>query len=203
VLGHAGEVLPLLEKFIKATWGKDEFWHVRPEDVPTIHAAGKQLGFGVTEFPSQGKAAVEGKASAGHQAQTNAAASNKSNRKESTNSHATGGAGSREAASADPIVVVKCTIERVISGMTGKNNPLRQVTVLLPDRKKPTYGCFDSKLFPHLDKAIGKDAELFVQERGKYLNVTGIKRIGATEFEDGMPVIQQNTRDAGSSKTLF
>jgi hypothetical protein len=199
--GHAGEVLPLLEKFIKATWGKDAFWHVRPEDVATIHAAGKQIGFGVTEFPSRGKGAVKGTAgSTGTPVQTNAAPY-KNPGKENTKSLTTDGAGAGKASGADPVLVVKCIIERVISGMTGKNNPLRQVTVLLPDKKKPTYGCFDSKLFPHLDKAIGKEAEICIQTRGKYTNLIDIKRIGSTEFEDGFPVMNVN-REAGG-KTLF
>src|SRR5262249_50775500 len=74
VRGEAGDVLPLLQKFIQATW-RDDWWHIRPADVATIHAASQQLGFGVTEFPSQGKkgTAVQSKAGAGP-AQATAAA---------------------------------------------------------------------------------------------------------------------------------
>lgn len=195
VRGDVDHILPPLEKHIVKTW-KDDWWHIRPVDVGTLYAAGKELGFKVTEFPANpGKgAAVKGEAA---RAQTNAAASKSNERGAKSTATQTGGV----SPAAESAVLVKGTIERVISGMTGKNNPLRQVTILLPDKKKPTYGCFDSKLFPHLDKAIGKEAEVFVQERGKYLNLIGIKRIAGTEFEDNLPVIQKD-REPGT-KTFW
>jgi len=99
--------------------------------------------------------------------------------------------------------LAKGIIERVISGMTGNNNPLRNVTMLLPDKRKPTFGCFDKGLFEWLDKGNGKPAELYVQTRGKYTNIVGLKLCAGKEFVDGKtPVIQRKDQEAGA-RTLF
>ena len=99
--------------------------------------------------------------------------------------------------------LAKGIIERVISGMTGKNNPLRNVTMLLPDKRKPTFGCFDKGLFEWLDKGNGKPAELYVQTRGKYTNIVGLKLCAGKEFIDGKtPVVQRKDQEAGQ-RTLY
>jgi len=99
--------------------------------------------------------------------------------------------------------LAKGIIERVISGMTGNNNPLRNVTMLLPDKRKPTFGCFDKGLFEWLDKGNGKPAELYVQTRGKYTNIVGLKLCAGKEFIDGKtPVVQRKDQEAGQ-RTLY
>ena len=99
--------------------------------------------------------------------------------------------------------LAKGIIERVISGMTGNNNPLRNVTMLLPDKRKPTFGCFDKGLFEWLDKGNGKPAELYVQTRGKYTNIVGLKFCAGKEFIDGKtPVVQRKDQEAGQ-RTLY
>jgi hypothetical protein len=77
----------------------------------------------------------------------------------------------------------------------------------MPDKKKPTFGCFQAKLFAYLDAAKGA-IEALTTVNGKYLNLVGLKRIvttkGVVDFdEDGItPVIQRN-REAGTPKGLF
>jgi hypothetical protein len=57
-----------------------------------------------------------------------------------------------------------------------------QATTESVDRKhlKVVYGggkanCFDRELWPHLTRASGKDAQLWIQEKGDFLNVVGIR----------------------------
>lgn len=181
VRGDVDHVLPVLEKHIVATW-KEDWWHIRPVDVQTLHAASKQMNFAVTEFPSQGKgAAVKGEANAETKAQTNAAAP-KNQRKES-NTLATSGAVRREASSAAP-TLVEGTITHSVAGMAGKT-PVRDVTVFITEsKKKPSFRCFDKVLFPILDKAIGKLSVVLVKQNGNYWNLIGLRRVGSQEFEE-------------------
>src|SRR6267142_2328783 len=98
--------------------------------------------------------------------------------------------------------VVAGLIERSSAGMAGKY-PVRQVTLLLADKTKPTYSCFDKALFEHLDAGLGKQSELVVKQNGKYFNITGLRKIGSKEWdEQGVPVIQNRGREAGG-RTLF
>ena len=84
--------------------------------------------------------------------------------------------------------------------MAGKY-PVRQVTLLLADKTKPTFSCFDKKFFEPLDAGLGKLAELVVKQNKGYFNIIGLRKIGAKEWDvDGTPVIQ---RDREPGKTLF
>jgi phage recombination protein Bet len=176
-----GDLSQIAEELKKACptmdWGKDEFYHIQQRDLERLKQACLQLNYQVKEiFPKPSKSA-----------ETKPATKTKPAKQDSP--------GTR---------LAKGTITRVISGMTGKNNPLRHVTMLLPDKRKPTFSCFDTGLFEWLDKGNGKEAELYVQTRGKYTNIIGIKRCAGKEFDtDGKtPVIQRKDQEAGG-KTLF
>lgn len=159
---------------------KDDWWHAFSDDVARIKLIANAQNFRVDEvFPPSAK-------NAGKQEAKPASVKPGANQES---------AGPR---------LAKGIIERVISGMTGKNNPLRNVTMLLPDKRKPTFSCFDKGLFEWLDKGNGKEAELYVQTRGKYTNIVGLKRCAGREFDtDGKtPTIQRKDQEAGS-KTLF
>ena len=85
--------------------------------------------------------------------------------------------------------------------MAGKN-PVKHVTVLLPDKTKPTYSCFDKKWFEALDAGLGKEAKLVTKQNGKYTNIIGALKIGSKEWlEDGTPAIQRSEQTPG--RTLF
>jgi hypothetical protein len=176
-----GDLSQIAEELKKACptmdWGKDEFYHIQQRDLERLKQTCLQLNYQVKEiFPKPSKSA-----------ETKPATKTKPAKQDSP--------GTR---------LAKGTITRVISGMTGKNNPLRNVTMLLPDKRKPTFSCFDTGLFEWLDKGNGKEAELYVQTRGKYTNIIGIKRCAGKEFDtDGKtPVIQRKDQEAGG-KTLF
>lgn len=75
-----------------------------------------------------------------------------------------------------------------VSTKKGKNGPY--MTVVWGGQ---TYGCFLPKLFPFLGAGQGQDAELLTEQKGAYLNIVGLKRVGKQEFdEDGVtPVVQR------------
>jgi hypothetical protein len=173
-----GDLSDILED-LKATcptldWGKDEFYHVQPRDLEALKVRCAKLGYKVTETLPK-----------------------KVPQKQEETTVVERAVGSASAAPA----VVSGTIERVNTGMAGKN-PVKHVTLLLADRTKPTYSCFDKKWFEALDAGLGKFARLITKQNGKYTNIVGALTIGSKEWlEDGTPVVQRD-REAGG-KTLF
>lgn len=198
VRGDAGEVLPMLEKFIKATWGKDEFWHVRPEDVNTIHAAGEELGFSVkvilpkSSAPSGKSEAVQGKAIPNAEAKT--ASQSKGAPATKTSAAPVGNSEPQLVAG----VLEQCNPE------SGKS-PRMNVLLRMETSKVGVWmSTFDTKLFPYLTAGKGQQAELIVKKNVKgdkvYTNIVGLKRVGVKEFdEDNKPVLSVH-REPG---TLF
>lgn len=181
-LEELGLALSKCETPIKMIWGKDELWHAAAKDIPAIMQVASQNAFLVKEIqPNQ--------VPPGGQQSSAPPPARKPTARE--------GAVTSSAAPA----VVSGTIERVNTGMAGKN-PVKHVTLLLADRTKPTYSCFDKKWFEHLDAGLGKAARLVTKQNGKYTNIIGALQIGSKEWlEDGTPVIQHN-REAGGP-TLF
>lgn len=167
---------------IKLEW-KNEFWHAAAKDIPAIMQIAGQKGFLVKEI-QPGSSATQ---------RTAPVAQGK-----------TGGSSGLPPATPS---VVSGVVERVTSPTTSKGQPMRQVTILMPDKKKPTYGCFQAKLFVYLDAAKGA-IEALVTTNGKYLNLVGLKRIvttkGVVDFDDDgvTPAIQRN-REAGTPPSLF
>lgn len=53
-----------------------------------------------------------------------------------------------------------------------------------------TLYCYKGHLFEHLAKAKGQVCEFEIEE-GDYPKILGIKKIGAIEFEEGLPVVQR------------
>jgi len=96
-------------------------------------------------------------------------------------------------------VLVTGTIERINTAMAGKA-PVKYVTLLMADKKKPSYGCFDKKLFDFIDKGQGKLATFIIETHGKYTNITGAKKIGSIEFEDGCVPVIRTDREPGTPK---
>jgi len=114
------------------------------------------------------------------------------------------GGSSRPTPAAETKLVVG-TILQVFAPQNQKS-PRRDVKVLT-DGKKPTFGCFKQNFFADLDKGSGA-IEAYVEKVVKadgttYFNIVGLKKLGTKEWlEDGTPVIQQSTREAGG-KTLY
>lgn len=187
-------------------WQSDGFWHTEPRHVERFREAQRLAhAFKLVEIMPKvspksvskteaGKGALQPKAGAPSPAQ-GASAPTSSGKEEATSA-------ARVSPSASPEPqIVACTIERVNTGMAGKN-PVKHVTVLLSDRTKPTYSCFDKKWFEALDAGLGKVARLITKQNKGYTNIIGALAIGAKEWlEDGTPVVQRN-REAGSP-TLF
>lgn len=183
---------------LKMVW-KDEFWKAEAKDVPAIMQVASQNAFLVKEIQ------INQVSSAGHsqgrsQAPGAPPAQGKPEAKRGS------GSSTRPATSASGSVLVCGVIERVTSPTTSKGQPMRQVTILV-DSKKPTFGCFQAKLFVYLD--AGKGAiEALTTTNGKYLNLVGLKRIvttkGVVDFdEDGITPVVQRNREAGTPPSLF
>jgi hypothetical protein len=97
--------------------------------------------------------------------------------------------------------IVSGVIERVNTGMAGKV-PVKHVTVLLEDKTKPTFSCFDKKWFEALDAGLGKQAVLITKQNKSYINIIGARKIGSKEWlDDGTPAIQRKDQEPG--RTLF
>jgi hypothetical protein len=183
--GDIGDLLPLIQKHCTAKWEK-EWWHVQPRDVETIFQMCEQVGpYKVKHILPKPKSSA-GQKSAMTSPPAEAAGS---------------GAGSGRDQSAASLVV-HGTIERCNAGMAGKY-PVRQVTLLLADKTKPTYSCFDKKFFERLDAGLGKLAAFTVKQNKGYWNIVSVQKIGSKEWDaDDTPIIQRKDQEAGQ-KTLY
>jgi hypothetical protein len=186
-LEELGVHLAALKIPIKLIWSDAGFWKAEGKDVHFIMQVAGQHAFLVKEIqPNQVSSA--GQQRSAPPAQGRPAGTGRS----SPSAPATPPAGP---------AVIACTIERVNTGMAGKN-PVKHVTVLLPDKTKPTYSCFDKKWFEALDAGLGKEAKLVTKQNGKYTNIIGALKIGSKEWlEDGTPAIQRSEQTPG--RTLF
>jgi len=168
---------PLLE------WRPDGFWHVKAVDAVKIGeacAAAKYRFAEILPETTSGKvpSTPEPAAREGGTRRSQAA----------------------RAPAAEPDVV-KGTIQHFTEKMTkgSESRPSAPfLSVLLKtDTGDRWYSIFKRDLIDHVGKAKGKSGEFFTVKNGNYQNIIGIKRIGNTEFEDNLPVIQKN-REAGS-----
>jgi hypothetical protein len=181
VMGWVAEIPGIKEACPSWHWGEDSFWHVKAGDVENLRALCRKLGYEVKETvprqPSQkgGRGTVQTKQSPA-------------------------GAGSHlDSPAPAPTQSVTAIIDRVQITQTKQNQQMAYITLLGHDKTKKTYGCFDKDMVAHLQKGQGKTAELVLQERGQYINITAIKHIGSIEFEDGkVPIVSTNREPGGS-----
>jgi hypothetical protein len=184
VRGDIGEVVDMIQKHCTAKWEGD-WWHILPKDVPTIAAMCRQLGYTFQEIlpPSDGGPQVSG-ARHGAPERTTAVP---------TEARGKAGTGARAPSSSPSApAVVSGVIDKVTAGMTSRNSPTRQVRIA-----GKWYTSYVNPIFEYLDKAIGKKANLLVDDRK---NIVGIKNIGSREFdEDGRtPIIQRDEPRGGN-----
>jgi len=174
--GDLTNVLDMVKKHTKAYWDeKESWWRIPAADAKTIREMCEACGYTLNEIRPKvsGKKGPESKRPAG----------------------------GTEHPPVEPRVA-RGVIERSIAGMAGKI-PVRDVTLVVEGKGKPSFRCFDKALFAFLDKGVGKLSEVFVKQNGKYWNLVGIKLIGSQEFENGkVPVISVH-REPGSTKSLF
>jgi RecT family protein len=165
---------------------KEDFWHAFAEDVPRIKAVCDTQNFKVIETSSpQGTAPAKA---------TGTGAS------EAGQKTTPAGGRSIAGASTEP-TLVKCNIEKVKDALTSKKAPMLQICTL-QNGKRVWYSAFDQTLFDFLKKGVGRDAELLVKG-DKYVNIVGLKKVGAHEFDDdGKTEVIQRDRPAGG-RTLF
>jgi hypothetical protein len=78
-------------------------------------------------------------------------------------------------------------IVSLVSKQTGKQKGTFYYLVVLNGR---SLYCYKTDWFEYLAKAKDQQCEFEIQD-GAYPKIVGIKRIGATEFEEGLPVIQR------------
>jgi hypothetical protein len=171
-------------------WGTDEFWHVKAEDAVKIGEACAAAKYRFQEILPE--------TSSGRSANSPKAAAREGGGKPKATT----------APAAEPIVlkgIIEQTAEKMTRGVAA--NPERGTKarpsvpylsiMVKADGKSQWYSAFKKDWFEHLTRGKGKEAELYIEKRGEYWNLVGLKRIGALEFEDNLPVIQKN-REAGS-----
>ena len=180
----------LSHAFPSFQWGADSWWHVAPADVASLTEALAKNGYKVeAKWPA--------KSSAGKKVP----AMTPTPPAEAAGS----GAGSgRDQSAAPASLVVHGMMEKCMAGMSGGKTPVRDVTLLLADKTKPSYRCWDKSLFEHLDAGLGKACSLVLKKNKTYWNIVGLRRIGSREWlEDGTPAVQNRDREAGAQKTLY
>jgi hypothetical protein len=203
IRGDIAELLPTMQEKFVLEWAGD-WWRYLPGDHDALIAFIAGQGYAVNQVPRSsgraigpGKPAVMGRGSSPQQAAPAADRSPVS----AARSTAERSSGRAESVAAAP-AVVSGTIERVNSGMAGKY-PVKQVTLILADKTKPCYGCFDKKLFADLDAGLGKFAEFVVQKNKGYTNIVALRKIGSKKWDaDGTPIIQRKDQEAGQ-RTLY
>jgi phage recombination protein Bet len=182
VFGAIANLLPMIQKHCKAEWGKDSFWHIRPEDVATIREMCKQSSYEFVETVPKKSSGDKGKP------ETKPSGTN-----------------------AKPGAKQESPSPTTVSGTISRVQPdvkYAVVTLVTKDGKKPTWKCFNKDVSDILLKNLGRAAEVIIQSRESkgvmYTNLVGIKMCAGVEYdEDGKtPIIQQRDREAGT-KTLF
>jgi len=190
IRGDIANLTPLLEKHCHMTW-KGDWWHCQPRDQETIKQMCQHLGYQLTEILPKAEPS-----SGGFPARAQAPSLSPPE-----NPAATRGGARPQSTGAPAAELMKCKIERSIAGMVG-TRPVRDVTVLLADKKKPTYRCWDKKYFEALDKGVGQECLLVLQRNKGWTNIARPISIGSKLWdEEGLPVLEKN-REAGG-KTLF
>lgn len=166
---------------------KDDFWHAFQEDAERIKQVAVEKNFKIEEILPQKPSGVPPK--------------------QRHDDPGTSRRKGQRAGSSGPLAPV------LMKGMIEQANPESgkspRVSVLFKVEKvKYWMSAFDTALFPPLISGKGKAAELYIKESAKgdktYKNIVGLKRVGATEYdEDGKtPVVQRRDQEAGG-KTLF
>jgi len=186
IRGDIADIVPRLqEKFPTAYWAKDSWWRIPKADVYALCEALAKSGFEVK--------IIEAKSSAGNKAPAMTP---------------TPPAEGRSVAGDAAPQTVSGTVEQVFTPQ-GTASPMRQVKIILPDKKKPTFGCFIHDLFKYFDAAKGAiEAYVTTTTKGDrtFHNIVGLKSIlttkGLVEFDDDgrTPVVR---RDREPGKTLF
>lgn len=172
-----------LLKGLNLVWGADSFWHVGLDAVKDLRAICAESGYELTELHPKGSGPKK-------EAPAAAKPSNRADAKTGAKQDSSG-----------PLTV-SGTIEKSIAGMCG-TTPVRDVTLLMVDKSKPSYRCFDKKLFEHLDAGLGKVGVFVMKQNKTFLNIVGLRKIGTKEWDaDGMLCIQRRDQEAGQ-KTLY
>jgi len=165
-----GAILDSFKKHCNPTWGKDDWWHIAPTATQTLKEMCAAYNYEFVEvFPAE-------KLPPNTQRGTDKLPP------------------SKKKPAKPPVepTLVKGTLERVSSGMTQKNSPTRQVKI-----GGFWFTSYVNPIFDSLDRGLGKDSELWVDERK---NIVGIKRIGSRMFDaDGRtPIVDRDEPRGGN-----
>jgi hypothetical protein len=172
--GDIAGILEVLKPQCHLKWEADSWWHFEPRDANAIRQVCKANRLQVKEI----KPSVSGAGPLTEKAKAES-----------------------KGASPTAPALVSGTVERVFPTMKG-GKPFAMIT-LAQTGKKFEAGCWNKTVFTELSKGLGKIASVIVEKRGEYTNVTGLRQIGSTEYDEhSKAVIQQNTREAGG-RTLF
>lgn len=179
LMGALSNLLPVIQEHCKsAEWGKDQFWHLAPKDVPTIAAICKKLHYEFVE--------------------TLPAKSSGSRKATPETKPKSGGADAGAKQSPAAPTLVNGTIHRTIMGSTSRNQPCLSVKV-----GNEWLKCFKNTIFEYLTKGCGQAAELLVDERH---SIVGLQRVGRQRFhvEEGktVPFIDRREQEPGT-QSLF
>ena len=175
--GDLSNLLELIKKHTKAYWDeKEQWWRISASEAPTIREMCKQCNYALREIKAS---EAQGSAPEKKRPAERAGAS-----------------------SAEPRLVT-ATVERANIVLKG-NKTMCFITLQDANKKKLEAGCWDKDIYERLEKVKGKGmaCQIYIELRGKYTNIVGLKFIGSQEFVDGKtPVIQNRDREPG--KTLF
>jgi hypothetical protein len=173
----------------------DSFYHVKHTDVPRLLAVMKAHNYSVKIVrTSSGGVSSPDDAHPGAQPPGNGGSSGAASQRQSD------AAPTKSKPAAKPPVLLHGVIERVNFVTTSDGKVMAYVTTK-GKKRKYDLSSWSKTINEFIEKGKGKTADVYVLVKGKYRNLVGLKRIGSQEFVEGkVPVIQQQTREAGLFK---
>jgi len=170
IRGDLAEILALLQDKCPSMEWRGDWWHIAPEDLDTVLTIIDLCNERIPQPAERFKVVT---------VQPPAATKQPPKKKR--------GAGEPAERTLVAGVLIRCDAAMVREGTT----PTRQVKI-----NASFYPCYRNTLFPFLDKATGKNVEVWTDKRHQ---IIGLKKVAAIEFdEDGVTPFAPLNREPGS-----
>jgi hypothetical protein len=163
-------------------WGRDDWWHIDPYYVASLRELLVRFGLRLDEI----KPAKPAPPKPAPPAPAKAAAPQTKQEKPKI-----------------PEPVLECGIIDRVNYQTVNKRLMAYITIAMSGKRKATYSSWDKDINDEINKGQTREIEFYSVQKGQYLNLVGLKRIGKQEYHDGkIPVVQQKDRQPGG-KTLW
>jgi hypothetical protein len=191
VRGDLAEILGPLKACGVFWYSADSWNHIKQTDVPRLLAYAKEHNYLVRITKASSPSTTPGKIPESERA--SAAGKGGGSRKPTEH---------RIAAPMPPEPIrLLGTVERVNHVITPKGKHMAYIT-LKGKKRKYDLSSWDKDINEILEKAKGKQADVYIIQKGKYRNLVGLKNVAGQEFIDGKTPVVPVDREPGKT-TLF